>query len=94
MKPLAEVVGVRELKSGLSRYLRSVAEGGTVTIGDRKKRPIARIVPVVRTSDQEQLDRLAEQGVVRRGVGCPGAHRRVKPLREGLMSDSVSEDRR
>ena len=94
MKPLAAVVGVRELKSGLSRYLRSVAEGRTVTIGDRKKRPIARIVPVVRTPDQERLDRLAEKGVVRRGVGSPGAHRRVRPLREGLISDVVTEDRR
>ncbi len=57
-------------------------------------RELARIVPVVRTSDQERLNRLAEQGVVRRGVGSVGAHRRVKSLRAGLISDAVIDDRR
>jgi antitoxin (DNA-binding transcriptional repressor) of toxin-antitoxin stability system len=94
MKTVVTVVGVGELKSGLSRYLRSVALGGTVTIRDRKKRPIARIVPVSRSSDEECLNRLAECGVVRRGVGRPGLHLPVQPLREGRLSDIVIEDRR
>lgn len=38
-------VGVAELKASLSRYLREVRRGGSVTVLDRGT-PIARLVPV------------------------------------------------
>jgi prevent-host-death family protein len=38
-------VGIAELKARLSEYLRTVRQGGTITILDRD-RPVARIVPV------------------------------------------------
>ena len=34
-----EVIGVGELRTHMSAYLRAVARGETVTIGDRRRRP-------------------------------------------------------
>jgi antitoxin (DNA-binding transcriptional repressor) of toxin-antitoxin stability system len=88
------IVGVRALRTRLSAYLRDVAQGHTVTIGDRRRRPIARLVPVIRSSDEAALDRLAEEGVVHRGIGKPGRRPRVKSRRRGtLVSDIVLADR-
>ena len=90
------VIGVRELRTHLSAYLRDVARGETVTIGDRRRQPIARLVPVERDAEEEHLERLARAGVVRLGVGPkPGGFAGVKP-RPGskLLSDIVIENRR
>ncbi len=46
MKKRVTVIGVRELRAHLSAYLRTVAREETVTIGDRRRQPIARLVPV------------------------------------------------
>ena len=92
----AAVVGVRELRAHLSAYLRAVARGESVVIGDRKRQPIARLVPVKRDPALEHLEHLASEGHVRLGTGPkPGAFRGVKP-RPGskLISDIVIESRR
>ncbi|MBI2017368.1 MAG: type II toxin-antitoxin system prevent-host-death family antitoxin [Candidatus Rokubacteria bacterium] len=81
MRP-ERVVGVRELRARLSAYLRAVSHGATVTVGNRRRAPVARLVPVLRSRDAELLDRLAARGVLRRGVG------------KRLLSDIVLEDRR
>ena len=93
MKPGEPTVGVRVFRARLSAYLRAVAQGATVTIGDRR-RPVARLVPVARSPEREALDRLAARGMMQRGVGKPGRSRRVKP-RAGSrrVSDLVIEDR-
>ena len=94
MKHLATVVGVRELRSRLSAYLRAVAQGKTIIIGDRRLQPVARLVPVVRSADDDVLDRLAERGMVQRGVGKPSGKPRVASRRsKRLVSDIVSDDR-
>ena len=88
-------VGVRDLRARLSAYLRSVANGATITIQDRRRRPVARLVPASKSPETELLDRLADQGVLRRGVGKPGQGPRVKSRRpRRLVSDIVIEDRR
>jgi antitoxin (DNA-binding transcriptional repressor) of toxin-antitoxin stability system len=88
------VVGVRELRSRLSAYLRAVAQGRTITIGDRRRRPMARLVPVVRSEDDELLDRLAARGVLQRGVAKPSGKPRVASRsRKRLVSDIVIESR-
>ncbi|HUI26736.1 MAG TPA: type II toxin-antitoxin system prevent-host-death family antitoxin [Candidatus Kryptonia bacterium] len=88
------VVGVRALRTRLSAYLREVARGRTVIIGDRRRQPIARLVPVARSSDEAVLEQLADEGVIRRGVGKPGARPRIKPRRKGRsVSDIVIEER-
>jgi prevent-host-death family protein len=93
MSPPEPIVGVRAFKAKVSAYLRAVAAGGTVTISDRR-RPVARLVPVARSSEHDVLDRLARGGVLQRGTGKPGRARRVKS-RTGrrLVSDIVIEDR-
>jgi prevent-host-death family protein len=79
MAVMGPVVGVRALKARLSAYLRDVTQGGTVTIGDRRRRPVARLVPFDQSADRDVLDRLATRGVIQRGVGKPGRSPRVKP---------------
>ena len=56
--------GVRDLRARLSAYLRSVSNGATITIRDRRRRPIARLVPVSRSPESELLDRLAVSDIV------------------------------
>ncbi len=95
MKPRGEIVGVRALRAKLSAHLRAVTRGHTVTISDRRRQPVARLVPVEQSADAELLDRLAERGILQRGTGKPGAGPPLKPKRRGrLVSDMVSEDRR
>ncbi len=90
----ASVVGVRGLRARLSHYLREVARGETITIGDRRREPVARLVPVDRSTDHALLDRLAESGKVRRGMGKPGTLPPIKPKRRGRsVSDIVIADR-
>lgn len=95
MSESKSVVGVRELRARLSAYLREVADGGTVTIGDRRRRPVARIIPVKESADRARVDKLAQRGLAQLGSGKPGAQRPVKPRRSRRrVSDLVIEDRR
>jgi prevent-host-death family protein len=55
-------VGVRDLKSRLSEYLRKVKQGHTVVITDRGQ-PVGRLVPAEQTLE-ERLKVLQEAGMV------------------------------
>lgn len=55
--------GIRELKSGLSRYVREVKNGATVVITDRG-RPVGKMVPI-RPSLEERMAQLVDAGLVR-----------------------------
>jgi prevent-host-death family protein len=90
-----DLVGVRELRAHLSAYLRAVARGKSVTIGDRQRRPIARLVPIEHDVQREHLERLAREGRVILPTGPkPGRFRGVKPRRGAkLASDVAIEDR-
>ena len=96
MKRPQAPVGVRELRTHLSGYLRMVARGETVTIGDRRRRPIARLVPIERHPEEEHLARLEARGILRRGTGGkPGREEPVAPKKGApRVSDLVIEDRR
>ena len=88
-------VGVREFRARLSAYLRAVAGGATITVGDRRRRPLARLIPAAPTADLEALERLASRGAIHRGTGKPGAAPRRRPRRHRpSVSDLVIEDRR
>ena len=92
--PKEAIVGVRELRARLSAYLRAVARGETVTIGDRSRRPVARLVPVRRSVDDEILEQLATRRIVTPGVGKPsGTPRVVSRSRTRSVADVVSADR-
>jgi prevent-host-death family protein len=95
MRTAERIVGVRELRARLSGYLREVAKGGTVTIGDRRRQPVARLVPVKLAAGVERVRRLAERGMVQLGSGKPGGQRPVKPRpTRRTVADLVIEDRR
>ena len=57
-----ERVGIRELKTQFSRYLRRVKAGGTVIITERGK-PVGRLVPVS-PEPEHRLRELVETRVV------------------------------
>lgn len=82
-------VGIRELRSHLSRYLERVEQGEEVVVTDRG-RAIARLVPM---SGERAIDRLIREGRV-----TPAVHRargRSAPLTaKGTVSDLVAEQRR
>ncbi len=82
-------VGIRELRDGLSRYIASVRDGGTITVTDHG-RPVARIVPVDRPTT---LEHLIAEGVVQpaRTAKRPAPEPLVA---DGTVSDLVADQRR
>jgi prevent-host-death family protein len=58
-------VTIGEAKNELSALLRLVRRGQSVLILNRK-RPVARLEPVIPASDEERLAELERQGVLRR----------------------------
>lgn len=64
-----KTVNIAELKNRLSVYLNEVRSGEEIVIRDRNL-PIARIVPLNRSADQDdELTALAAQGKLRLGDG-------------------------
>ena len=62
-------VNITELKNRLSVYLNDVKAGEEILVRDRNQ-PVARIVPLVRSRDEdEELLALAAQGKPRLGEG-------------------------
>ncbi len=95
MSKVEKVVGVREVRAKMSAYLRAVARGESITIADRRKKPIARLVPAETNPEREALRRLAALGTITLGLGKPGRKPPIKLRRKGrLVSDMVIEDRR
>lgn len=80
-----ESVGIRELKSRLSEYLRRVREGQTVVITDRGQ-PVGRIVPVAQPLE-ERLE-----AMVQAGLACWDGRRleRIAPLARTREDGSVA----
>lgn len=83
-------VGVRELKTHLSRYLGLVRDGDEIVVTDHGQ-PVARLVGL-----DAPAQRLAD--LVARGIAHPPkAGRRALPMRvkaAGSVSDLVAEQRR
>ena len=62
-------VNITELKNRLKVYLNDVKAGEEILVRDRNQ-PVARIVPLVRSRDEDgELLALAAQGKLRRGEG-------------------------
>lgn len=89
-----EIVGVRELKSGLSAYLRRVRQGQSLVVTDRGE-PIAEINPIkADTGIETRLLKLAAEGRVTLPVR--NALKPFKPIRirgGKLLSTVIIEDR-
>lgn len=61
----SSLVGARELKTRLGRYLRRVRQGNTLVVTDRGQ-PVAELRPVRRTGRETVLARLEAEGSVTR----------------------------
>ena len=87
------IVGVRELKAGLSGYLSQVRQGATTVIVTDRGQPIAQISPVDQTAD-ERMAALMEAGL------AAWSGRRLSPAEpvahlqgDKTVADLLSEDR-
>jgi prevent-host-death family protein len=86
---MGTVAGVRELKNNLSRYLKEVKRGRSVTITERGK-----IVPAREHSDLQKLKELARSGLGTWRGGKPKGASRSIVIKGKPVGDIVLEDRR
>jgi len=92
-----QMVGSREFKNRLGRYLRAVRKGQTLLITDRGK-PVARVSPPDQNRDSELtfsdlLKKLEAEGKIRLPKRPLGKFRAV-PSRGKSASQMIIEDRR
>jgi prevent-host-death family protein len=86
------VVGIRELKSGLSKYLKRVAAGERITVTERGN-PVAVLIPVDRPSSAP-LQAMIAAGTARWAGGKPRGSQRPARLRSGpSVAQTIGEDR-
>jgi prevent-host-death family protein len=84
-------IGIRELKNGLSRYLKRVQKGEAVVVTDHG-RPVARIVPI---GPPSHLDALTAEGrLTWSGQPFNPPTKAPRPGRGPLISDYIGEERR
>ena len=88
-----ETVGIRELKTHLSRHLKRVRSGARLTVTERG-RSIATINPVDTPADVAWAHRLVAEGRAHWSGGKPlGGARPVRVAGGRTVSDAVLEDR-
>jgi prevent-host-death family protein len=87
------IVGVRELKANLSRYLREVKAGRSVTITERGK-TVGRLVPGGQ-SVEERMQAMIDAGLAEwNGQHLPPVTKAVRNRGKKLASEILIEDRR
>lgn len=88
------MVGIRELRQNLSKYLRRVARGETLRVSDRG-RPVAVLAPL--PAEASPVDRLASEGRLARarldlaGIGRPPRAEVKLPISEALEQQRGEE---
>lgn len=89
-----DTVGVRELKSGLSRYLKRVRAGARLTVTERG-RAIATLAPFDLPDDVAWAHALIVSGKAQWSGGKPAGATHPAPVVAGRsVSEAVLEDRR
>jgi prevent-host-death family protein len=89
-----DTVGVRELKSGLSRYLKRARSGARVIVTERG-RPIATLGPFAVPADTTWAHGLVTSGHAQWSGGKPVGSRHTAPAVAGRsVAEAVLEDRR
>lgn len=88
------LVGARELKTRLGRYLNRVRRGDTIIVTDRAE-PVAELRPIGDSADPAaaRLERLAAAGAVTLPSKSRPARVRPEPLTGGAGSAAVAADR-
>lgn len=91
---MGENVGIREVKKSLSRYIRKVKMGETITITDRGV-PVAKLSPV-KDSLPKGILKMVDEGLAFWQGNKPGQFKPVRKntLKSKNLSEIVSEDRR
>jgi prevent-host-death family protein len=87
-------VGMRQLKTQLARYLRTVEAGDSLTVTVRN-RPVARLIPIRPQGKEaeEALNSLAEKGLLRPSKRKPSPVKRALKIRDVRIAEAVLEDR-
>lgn len=92
-------IGIRELKTHLSKYIRNVKSGGEIMVSERGK-VVARIIPANKVSKQSPIEtillKLSEKGriilpIVYKKPSPPISRKKIKG---SPFSDAVKEGRR
>jgi prevent-host-death family protein len=92
--PGRKLVGARELKTRLGKYLRAVQRGATLTVTERGV-PVARLSPVSRHEEgiDAVLDELESEGIISRGSGEVLEPGRAVKARGEPIERTVARDR-
>ena len=88
-----DTVGIRELKTNLSRHLKRVRSGARLLVTERG-RAIATISPVEAPADVDWAHQLVAEGRAHWNGGKPAGARRPARLAGKTASSVVIEDRR
>ncbi|HET7876421.1 MAG TPA: type II toxin-antitoxin system prevent-host-death family antitoxin, partial [Methylomirabilota bacterium] len=87
------VVGIRELKNQLSRYLKRVGEGERLVVTERG-RPVAVITPSSGAVADRRVEALLRDGLARWSGGKPRGARRPARVKGASVAEAVREGRR
>ena len=96
---MGKAIGIRELKTHLSRYVREVKGGDEILVSDRGK-IVARLAPVEPHSDAARFQGLLLKLAAEGQIILPRVHKKAarparrKKMRGTPFSDAVLEDRR
>ena len=90
---IMQAIGIRELKTNLSRYLARVKAGERIIITDRAKE-VAIISPFGNQSEDENLLKLMERGIAQWSGGKPKGLPSGIKSKGGKVSQAVLEERR
>jgi prevent-host-death family protein len=87
-------VGMRQLKTQLARYLRTVQAGESLTVTVHN-RPVARVIPILPQGQggRRNDDFIGGQGLLRLSKRKLRQVRRVLKIRNVRIADAVLEDR-
>ena len=88
-----ETVGIRDLKTHLSRHMKRVRSGARLLVTDRG-RSIATISPVETPADLDWAHKLVAEGHAHWNGGKPTGARRPAKIAGRTASSIVVEDRR
>ena len=96
---MSKAVGIRELKTHLSRYVKEVKDGDEILVSERG-RIVARIVPVELPSESARLQNFLLRLSMEGKIILPGIHKKTpRPLKRKKVigtpfADAILEGRR